>query len=138
MMVEKGFVRMSEEEIAALEEGGQTEKQKDDIVKKTYEETTEMKKQEILKEYRRRAETFEGSPKADELTKLTQRIKALKKDEGGDTEKIRQLQERRTELIRQEMTIRQHQIELAQLKDAMVKETEEKAANMEVIGSDEL
>jgi hypothetical protein len=103
----------------------------------TYEENTEREKQEILRKYRRRADTFVGSPKADELTKLTQRIKALKKDGGFNTEEMGQLQERRTEVIRQEMSIRQHQIELAQLEDAIAKEAEEKAAKKDVIVGDE-
>jgi hypothetical protein len=100
----QGFVQKSEEEIAAFEEEGQTEKQKDDIVKMTYEENTEREKQEILREYRRRADTFEGLPKANELTKLTQCIKALKKDGGFNTKEMGELQEWRTELIRQEMS----------------------------------
>ena len=115
MMLDKGFVLKSEEEIAMIKEQGLKHKAAEERIQAFAKDETEKRRATILEEQRYRAETFHGSTKGDELTKLTQRIKELKKD-GGNEELLKELEQRRVEIMRQEMLSRQYQLQMAQEK----------------------
>jgi hypothetical protein len=109
MMLDKGFTLKSEEEIAEMQARGERQMNFEEKAKTETEKEDIRMREQILEEQRHRAESFHGSPKGDELIKLTQRIKELKK-EGGSEEKVKELEKRRIKLIGEGMLTGQHQL----------------------------
>jgi hypothetical protein len=128
MMLDKGFVLKSDEEVASIKAKGQQSKNEIKNLREKVQEDVHQKKEAIIEEQRHRAETFHGSPKGDELTRLTRRIKELR-NEGGDDETIKELEQRRVKLMREEMLSRQYQLQMAE---------EIKQKKKTVVGNDEL
>jgi Sep15/SelM redox domain len=114
LMLDKGFVLKSPQELARIKMLGATNKKRDEIRKAKEEKDTNERKEAILEEYRRRSETLEGMPHGDELTKLTSNIKKMKEESGGKTnETIVKMERRRAEILRQELLSRQYQLQMA-------------------------
>jgi hypothetical protein len=130
MMLDKGFVLKSDEELEEITTQGVENKTHEEQESEQLQRETARKREEIVEEHRVRAETFHGSSKGDELAKLTERIQTLKK-EGGYKNTVRELEKRRVELMRVEMQTRQHQLEMSRA----AKETKEQKAT---VGGDEL
>ena len=116
MMLDKGFVRKSEGEVERIRLEGKRREVVDAGDKQRAEEDMQKKKQRIIEEQRHRAETFHGSTKGDEFTKLAQRIKELKA-QGGNEEQVKDLEQRRLQLVREEMLARQYQLQNAGTKN---------------------
>lgn len=113
MMLSKGFLLKSDEEVAAIKTRQQKSKDEEAYLKNKKAENIHQKREAIIEEQRHRAETFHGSTKGDELTMLTRRIQELKKI-GDSPETVKELEQKRLELMRTEMLSRQHQIKLSE------------------------
>jgi hypothetical protein len=114
LMLSKGFILKSQQEVARLRMLGATNKKRDEITKAREVKETNARKEVILDEYRRRSETLEGMPHGDELSKLTSNIKKMKEESGGKTnETIVKMERRRAEIMRQELLSRQYQLQMA-------------------------
>jgi hypothetical protein len=109
MMLDKGFTLKAEEQIAEMQSRGEGQMNFKEKAKTETEKQDIRMRERIFEEQRHRAESFHGSPKGDELTKLTQRIKELK-GEGGSEEQVKELERRRIQLIKEGMLTRQHQL----------------------------
>jgi hypothetical protein len=126
MMLDKGFVLKSDEEVEAMMTQGVKTKTREEQETEILRGESTRRREEIVEEQRVRAETFHGSTKGDELTKLTHRIQTLKKV-GGHEDTVKELENRRVELMRMEMLTRQNQLEMSRA----AKETKIQKATVE-------
>mmetsp|Transcript_12212 Transcript_12212/g.19284 ORF Transcript_12212/g.19284 Transcript_12212/m.19284 type:complete len:157 (+) Transcript_12212:240-710(+) len=109
LMLDKGFVLKSEEELEQVEAMRTEEIEKEETKNNLIQKKREEKRQRILEE-QKEATTNLDIEKRKELKEITLRIKELKK-EGGDKDLIKELTKRRTQLARETMISTQANLE---------------------------
>ena len=112
LMLDKGFVLKPSNEVEIIQQKYKKQKDEEERERNKWLTTEQLEREKIIDEYRKTAESFAGSPRGDEVSKLTATIKKLKM-EGHNDSSVAELEKRRVQLLRQQLLTRHHQLDIA-------------------------